>query len=81
MEGFYINSIALLMKREQFTIDLWVHSYQLDGFFSLFGSQYKVLLDVLGDLSDVIFFCDVFVEIDELWIYDQIICEYYLSIL
>ena len=30
---------------------------------SLFDSKYHVLLDVLGDLSDVIFFCDVFVEI------------------
>ena len=48
---------------------------------SLFDSQYHVLLDVLGDLSDVIFFCGVFVEIDELWIYDQIIYEYYLSLL
>ena len=34
-EGFYINSIALLMKHEQFTTDLRVHSQQLDGFFSL----------------------------------------------
>ena len=30
---------------------------------SLFGSQYKVLLDLHGDLFDVIFFCGVFVEI------------------
>ena len=37
-----------------------VHSYLLDGFFSIFGSQYKVLLDSLGDLFDVIFFCGVF---------------------
>ena len=63
MEGFYINTIASSMKCEQFTSDLRVHSYQLDGFFSLFGSQYKVLLDSLGDLFDVIFFCGVFVEI------------------
>ena len=62
-EGFYINTITSPMKREQFTIDLRVHSYQLDGFFSLFDSQYKVLLDVLGDLFDVIFFCGVFAEI------------------
>ena len=62
-EGFYINTIASPMKREQFTTDLWVHSYQLDGFFSLFDSQYKVLLDVLGDLFDVILFCGVFAEI------------------
>ena len=54
---------ASLMMCEQFTIDLRVHSYQLDGFFSLFGSQYKFLLDSLGDLFDVIFFCGVFVEI------------------
>ena len=62
-EGIYINPIALPMKREQFTTDLRVHSQQLDGFFSLFDSQYHVLLDVLGDLPDVIFFCGVFVEI------------------
>ena len=43
----------LSMSCEQFTRDLRVHSYQLDGFFSLFGSQYKVLLDLLGDLFDV----------------------------
>ena len=35
MEGFYINTIASSMKCEQFTTDLRVHSYQLDGFFSL----------------------------------------------
>ena len=33
--------------------------------------KYKVLLDSLGDLFDVIFFCGVFVETDELWVYDQ----------
>ena len=62
-EGLYINSMASPVTCEQFTSDLRVHSYQLDGFFSLFGSQYKVLLDFLGDLFDVIFFCGVFVEI------------------
>ena len=63
MEGFYINTIAPPMSCEQFTTNLRVHSYQLDGFFSLFGSQYKVLHDSCGDLFDVIFFCGVFVEI------------------
>ena len=62
-DGFYINTIASPMKCEQFTTDLRVHSYQLDGFFSLFGSQYKVLIDSLGDLFDVTLFCGVFVEI------------------
>ena len=62
-EGFYINPISLLMKREQVTSDLRVHSKQLDCFFTLFDSQYHVILDVLGDISDVIFFCGVFVEI------------------
>ena len=62
-ESFYINSIALPMKREQITSDLRVHSQQLDGFFSLFDSQYHVLLDVLGDLLNVILFCGVFAEI------------------
>ena len=55
-EGFYINTIASPMKCEQFTSDLRVHSQQLDGFFSLFGSQYKVLPLSCGDLFDVIFF-------------------------
>ena len=62
-EGIYINTIASPMKREQFTTDLRVHSYQLDGFFSLFDSQYKFLHDVLGDLFDVILFYGVFAEI------------------
>ena len=62
-EGFYINTIASPMKREYFTTDLWVHRFYLHGLFSLFDSQYKVLLDVLGDLFDVIFFCGVFAEI------------------
>ena len=44
MEGFYINVITLPMKHEQFTMNLRVHSQQLDGFFSLFASQYHVLL-------------------------------------
>ena len=63
MEGFYTNTIASPMMCEQFTTDLRVHSYQLDGFFSLFDSQYNVLLDVLGDLFDVLIFCGVFAEI------------------
>ena len=62
-KGIYVNPIALPMKREQFTSDLRVHGQQLDGFFSLYVLQYHVLLDVLGVLSDVIFFCGVFVEI------------------
>ena len=62
-EGFYINTIASPMMCEQFTTNLRVHSYQLDVFFSLLGSQYKVLLDLLGDLFDVILFCGVFAEI------------------
>ena len=49
-KGFYINTIAPPMK------DLRVHSYYLDGFFSLFGSQYNVLPLSRGDLFDVIFF-------------------------
>ena len=72
MEGFYINTIASPMKREQFTTDLRVHSYQLDGFFSLFGSQYKVLLDLLGDLFDVTLFAVCLSRSNELWVYDQV---------
>ena len=63
MEGFYINTITSSLKHEQFTTDLRVHSQQLDGFFSLFDSQYKVVLDLLGDPFTVILFCDVFAEI------------------
>ena len=73
-EGFYINTIASPMMCEQFTTDLRVHSYQLDGFFSLFGSQYKVLRDLLGDLFDVILFAVCLSRSNELWVYDQ----YYL---
>ena len=71
MEGFYINTIASPMMCEQFTSDLRVHSYQLDGFFSLFGSQYKFLLDLLGDLFDVTLFAVCLSRSDELWVYDQ----------
>ena len=48
---------------------------------TLFDSQYHVLLDVLGDLSDVIFFWVCLSRSDELWIYDQLIYEYYLNLL
>ena len=62
-EGFYINTIASLMMCEKFTTVLRVYSYYIDAFLSLFGSQCKVLNDVLVDLFDVIFFCGVFAEI------------------
>jgi hypothetical protein len=44
---------------------VWKSGYDGDvsGFFSLFDLQYHVLLDVLGVLSDVIFFCGVFIGI------------------
>ena len=81
MEGFYINSIALPMKRGQFTTDLRVHSQQLDGLFSLFNLQYKVLLDVLGDLFDVILFAVCLLRSDEFWFMIKIIYEQYLILL
>ena len=59
------------MMCEYFTTDLRVHSYYLYGFFSLFGSQYKVLLDSLRDLFDVILFAVCLSRSDELWVYDQ----------
>ena len=31
-----------------------------------------ILHDSRGDLFDVILFCGVFVETDELWVYDQV---------
>ena len=70
MEGFYINTIASPMMCEQFTTDLRVHSYQLDILFSLFGSQYKVLLDLLGDLFDVTLFAVCLPRSNELRIYE-----------
>ena len=48
---------------------------------SLFDSQYHVLLDVLRDLFDVIFFAVCLPRSDELWVYDLIIYEYYLILL
>ena len=71
MESLYIISKASSMSCEYFTIDLRVHSYYLDGFFSLFESQYKVLLDLLGDLFDVTLFAVRLSRSDELWVYDQ----------
>ena len=71
-QGLYNNSMAPTMMSEQFTSDLWVHSYQLDGFFSLFESQYKVLLDLLGDLFDVTLFAVCLLRSDELWVYDPV---------
>ena len=71
-EGFYINTIASPMSCEQFTIDLRVHSCQLYGLFSLFESQYKVLLDLLGDLFDATLFAVCLSRSDELWVYDQV---------
>ena len=72
MEGLYIISKASPMSCEQFTTDLRDHSYQLDGFFSLFESQYKVLLDLLGDLFDVTLFAVCLSRSDELSVYDQV---------
>ena len=72
MEGLYINSMASSVMCEQFTLDLRVHSQQLDGFFSLFGSQYNVLLDLLGDLFDVTLFVVSLSRSDELWVYEQV---------
>ena len=72
MEGFYINTIASSMMCEKFTSDLQVHSYYLDGFLSLFESQNKVLLDLLGDIFDVILFAVCLSRSDELWVYDQV---------
>ena len=72
MEGLYIIAKASPMSCEQFTTDLRVHSYQLDGFFSLFESQYNVLLDLLGDLFDVTLFAVCLSRSDELWVYDQV---------
>ena len=71
-EGMYIISKASPMSCDQFTTDLWLHSYQLDGFFSLFESQYKVILDLLGDLFDVTLFAVCLSRFDELWVYDQV---------
>ena len=68
MEGLYIISKASPMSSEYFTIDLRVHSYYLDDFFSLFESKYHVLLDLLGDLFDVTLFVVCLSRFDELWV-------------
>ena len=70
--GLLHNTIALSMNYEQFTTDLGVHSYQLDGFFSLFGSQYHVLLDLLRDIFDVTLFAVCLSRFAELWVYDKV---------
>ena len=72
MEGLYIISKASPVICELFTTDLRDHSYQLDGFFSLFESQYQVLLDLLGDLFDATLFAVCLSRSDELWVYDQV---------
>ena len=46
--------------------------YYLDGFFSLFGSQYHVLPLSCGDLFDVTLFAVCLSRSDELWVYDQV---------
>ena len=71
-EGFYIITIASPMMCEQFDTDLRAHSYQLDGSFSLFGSQYNLLPDLLGDLFDLTLFAVCLSRCDELWVYDQV---------
>ena len=40
--------------------------------YSLFESQYKVLLDLLGDLFDVTLFAVCLSRSDELQVYDQV---------
>ena len=40
-------------------------------FLEIYSMQYKVLLDVLGDLFDVILFAVCLLRSDELWVYDQ----------
>ena len=80
-EGLYIISKASPMSCEQFTIGLWVHSYQLDGFFSLFESQQKLLLDLLGDLFAVTLFAVCLSGSDELWFMIKFIYEKYLNLL
>ena len=38
--------------------------------YSLFDTQYKVLLDVLGDLFNVTLFAVCLLRSDELWVYE-----------
>ena len=48
---------------------------------SLFGSQYKVLIDLLGDLFDVTLFAVCLPRFDELWVYELDYLEYYMILL
>ena len=49
---------------------------------SLFGSQYKILLDLLGDLFDVTLFAVCLSRSNVLWVYDQVyLCEIFESLL
>ena len=54
--------------------ELWVvyHRRLGDGFFSLFDSQYQVLLDLLGHLFNVTLFAVCLSRSNELWVYDQV---------
>ena len=50
------------MNKDKLRYKIVMHFGRINGFFSLFGSQYQVLLGLRGDLFDVIFF-GVFIEI------------------
>ena len=83
-EGFYINLAALLMMCEQFTTDLWVHSQQLDYFFSLslsliFSTMVSSMFLEIYSMQSSFAMC--LLRSNELQVSDHIIYEYYLSLL
>ena len=53
----------------------------VDGFFSLFESQYKVLLDILGDLFDVTLFAVCLLRSMNCGFMIKFIYEQYLNLL
>ena len=78
--GGGIDQGGLLHQHHSLSDEAWVVYHRPSGpqllgrwlLISLFDYQYKVLLDVLGDLFDVIFFCGVFIEIRRIvdsWLY------------
>ena len=61
--------------------DAYIHDHYLDGFFSIFESQYKVLLDLLGDLFDVTLFAVCLLRPMNCGFIIKFIYEQYLNLL
>ena len=77
-EGFIILIGASPMMREQFTVDLRVHSQQLDGFISLFRFSIQWSL---GDLFDVtlVFIHEIYLSLLISYMHDYLQPRIYFS--